>query len=202
LATTLAFGFELEQGDQTALFKKKATSSEAANVLCQLTFSINYNSLFEQIDQERKKLRSNIKDTMTRETAVYEFMTLQMFSTTTAVREILDDAISAQVLDMFHTCVAKKGCKTERRLALFQAHLNERYQNYNDALRNQSGGGPMWHLGRVLIKNSFVDDPGDLIGPALACSLFVEWRKAVMDLLSDYKVTRQLPTDALHLNFL
>ena len=170
-------------------FKKKASISEMAIVLCEMTLSGSYSSMVEQTDHVREKSLHNFKDTVPKKAAIVEFMVLQMFATTTVIREKFDDEISTQVLNAFHDCVAMRLLKTKQDIVAFHSHLNERYENYFDALKNQAGGGPMWHLGRVLMKNAFGDNPGDLKGPILGASLFAEWRKAVAALVADYKVT-------------
>ncbi len=122
--------------------------------------------------------------------AEWEMLVLFMFIMTSAC---LDNGISDKVLDKIHRQLygklAEVGLITDKRgLQAIDALVNERYQEFQDSLKNEDGAGPLWHFGSAVTKNIF--GMPNVILSLVISALFVEYKKAIREIIKDYPIEK------------
>jgi len=124
----------------------------------------------------------------------WEMLVLFMFIMTSVCR---GNGIPDKVLDKIHRRLygrlTEVGLITDKKgLQAVDALVNERYQEFQDSLKNEAGAGPMWHFGSAVTKNIFgeKDSMLNLMLPLIISTLFVEYGKAIKETIKDYPIEK------------
>jgi len=143
----------------------------------------------EGIDEKLKQL-----DEQQTKNVEWEMLVLFMFIMTSVCR---GNGISDKVLDKIHRRLygklAEIGLISDKKgLQAIDALVNERYQEFQNSLRNEAGAGPMWHFGSAVTKNMFgeKDSMLNLMLPLVISTLFVEYGKAIKETIKDYPLEK------------